>query len=148
MEAPRQEREISGLLVFTIYIFFQQYLNHNVLKDEQRVPNERRNGSWTTWEVERSGRREEQERGRESKSGQDKYRRSEMVSGRREDQSRGRDRKDGSFGMNYRERMSSREDRSRSKEVRDWHRGVPEGERWNSPKALGRAIDPTGGRDL
>ena len=44
--------------------FFQQYLNHNVLKDEQQVPNERRNGSWTTWELERSGRMEEQERGR------------------------------------------------------------------------------------
>ena len=100
--------------------------------------------------VRRSGRREEQERGREPKSGQDRFRRSEIASSRREDLSRGHDIKVGHFDLKSRESLEmiiSREDRSRSKEVRERRKSLLEDRSWSSHKSQGRAFDLKGTKD-
>ena len=102
------------------------------------MPDERRNERWAVWEEGRPIRREERERGRESKSGQDQY--------RREDQSRGHGRRGSYLDMNNREsleRISLRKDRSRSKEVRERRRSLFEEASWNGRKSPRRVFDRT-----
>ena len=106
------------------------------------MPDERRNERWAVWEEGRPIRREERERGRESKSGQDQYRRED----RREDQSRGHGRRGSHLDMNNRkslERISFRKDRSRSKEVRERRRSLFEEASWNGRKSPRRVFDRT-----
>ena len=100
--------------------------------------------------VGRSGRREEHERGREPKSGQDRYQRSHIASSRRDDQSRGIDRKVDHFDLKSREsleRISSREYRSRSKELREKRRSLLEEKSRSNRESIRRAFDLKGERD-
>ena len=108
------------------------------------MPDERRHERWVAWEEERPIRWEEGERGRESKRGQDQYRRSEIGSTRREDLSRGRGRRGSHLDMNNREsleRISFRKDGSGSKEVRERRRSLFEEASWNGHKSPRRVFD-------
>ena len=108
------------------------------------MPDEHRHERWAAWEEGRPIRWEEEERGRESKRGQDQYRRSEIGSTRREDLSRGRGRRGSHLDMNNREsleRISFRKDGSGSKEVRERRRSLYEEEHWNGPKSPTRVFE-------